>query len=71
MDAHRIGRLTSRKAKLEDDIAAETRRPAPDSLRLQALKRARLAAKDRLAAFRRGVAERMPRSDGGTGGLTA
>ena len=75
-------RLTRLKAQLEDDIARETKRPLPDSLRLQALKRARLFVKDRLASLRRmGMMagdtaqgrHRLGRGRGaiGSGGLTA
>jgi len=41
-------RLSSRKAAIEARIQEELKRPAPDSLSLQGLKRLRLSVKDRL-----------------------
>jgi len=43
-------RLQREHAWLENQVRAEQRRPHPDSLRLQALKRRRLAVKERLQA---------------------
>lgn len=44
-------RLRSRHAHLDQLIALERSRPAPDPLRLQALKRRKLALKERLSAI--------------------
>jgi len=41
-------KLTARHRRLDDEISAEHRRPAPNSLKLLRLKRLRLAVKDRL-----------------------
>ncbi|HEX8241772.1 MAG TPA: DUF465 domain-containing protein [Allosphingosinicella sp.] len=46
-------RLTRTHRGLDDAIAREMRRPAPNSLKLLRLKRLRLAVKDRLAALMR------------------
>lgn len=43
-------RLRSRHALLELQIETERLRPVPDALRLQSLKREKLAIKERLAA---------------------
>ncbi len=48
-DVHQY-RLRQEHAWLENQIRAEQRRPHPDSLRLQALKRRKLAVKERLHA---------------------
>ena len=55
----RIGALRARRARLEAEIAEEVRRPAPDALRLQTLKRRRLKAKDEMA----GVLRTLSRPD--------
>jgi len=47
----RIAALRGRHMELEDRIAREQRRPAPDAARLQALKRRRLRIKDEMARF--------------------
>ena len=43
--------LRRRHALLDWQIAEEARRPVPDSLRLQSLKRQKLALKERLSAL--------------------
>ena len=44
-------RLQQEHDWLEKEVRAEQRRPSPDSLRLQALKRRKLAVKERLHAI--------------------
>ncbi|HYD38575.1 MAG TPA: DUF465 domain-containing protein [Allosphingosinicella sp.] len=46
-------RLTQTHRRLDDAIASEMRRRAPDSLKLLRLKKLRLAVKDRLTALMR------------------
>lgn len=48
----RVAALLQRKSSLEASIDAELKRPAPCSLRLQALKRQRLMLKDAVARMR-------------------
>ena len=47
-------RLTHTHRSLDDAIAREMSRPAPNSLKLLRLKKLRLAVKDRLTALMRG-----------------
>lgn len=56
-----VARLKAKHADLERRIAEELARPRPDSRALHALKRDRLAAKDRLAALARTVWHPAPR----------
>jgi len=44
-----VRRLIDRKTNLEKRISEELKRPMPDTLKLQGLKRARLALKDRVS----------------------
>ena len=44
-----IDRLLARKAAIEERISSELKRPLPDSVALQSLKRQRLSLKDRAA----------------------
>ncbi len=46
-----IIRILTRKAAIETRISEELKRPLPDSLKLQRLKRARLSLKDRLTGL--------------------
>ncbi|MEI6487214.1 MAG: YdcH family protein [Sphingomonadales bacterium] len=48
-NAHR-DQLVARHAKLDHSLAAELKRPVPDSARLRALKREKLKLKDAIAA---------------------
>lgn len=48
--AARIGALRSRHSALDRDIEEELSRPAPDDIRLKALKRMRLKTKDEIQA---------------------
>jgi hypothetical protein len=47
----RLRELASRHAALERLVAEEQRRPQPDALRLQVLKRRKLALRDQIAAI--------------------
>lgn len=49
----RVFRLLERHQRLDDALRAEQRRRWPDFMRLQQLKRLKLAVKDRLAAVLR------------------
>ena len=49
----RIRRLLQAKGGIERTIAEEQRRPAPDALRLSALKSAKLRIKDQIARMQR------------------
>lgn len=59
LEPTRERRLTQMKRTLERILETEMRRPRPDSLRLQMIKRLKLRVKDRLTRMRR---------DGGTHG---
>lgn len=48
-----VNRLLERKAALEARITEELKRPVPDALTLQSLKRARLELKDRVTGMLR------------------
>lgn len=45
-----LSALESKHAKLETQIAFEANRPSPDEVRLQALKKKKLAVKDELTS---------------------
>ncbi|MCM2561052.1 DUF465 domain-containing protein [Lutimaribacter sp. EGI FJ00015] len=47
----RVAALNRRKADLEEEIAAEELRPAPDGLRLRQLKARKLRIRDQLARY--------------------
>lgn len=47
----RVAALRGRHMALEDRIALEQRRPAPDAARLQSLKRRKLRVKDEMARY--------------------
>ncbi len=49
-NAH-LASLTARHAKLEASLAAETKRPLPDSARLARLKREKLKLKEEISAM--------------------
>jgi len=48
---HRLEKLVRRKLHLEERITDELKRPVPDTLRLQAMKRLRLRAKDEITVL--------------------
>lgn len=47
-----LSSLENKHAKLESQIAFEANRPSPDEVRLQALKKQKLAVKDELTSVR-------------------
>jgi hypothetical protein len=50
MASAHLASLTARHAKLDESVAAETRRPMPDQARLARLKREKLKLKEEIAA---------------------
>jgi hypothetical protein len=55
MQDHRIGYLRDQHRQLEQQIRTELRRPYPDAIRLQALRRRRLHIKDALRMAEAGL----------------
>ena len=51
--SERLDALKSRHAGLDAEIAAETKRPNPDEVRIHALKKEKLKLKDEIAALER------------------
>jgi hypothetical protein len=54
MSTFELYRLAREHAWLDEQIRAERRRPLPDALRMQALKRRKLSVKERLSALQAG-----------------
>ena len=50
MASAHLASLTARHAKLDESVAAETRRPMPDQARLAQLKREKLKLKEEISA---------------------